>query len=203
MLTHLLHNPLLLEAVRQETAAAFKGAQLVNPDHDYDCSLCPHLEAVWLETLRVSSTGSSVRCINQDTVVGGKLLRRGNKIIIPFRLLHFDEEVYSHGASQFRPERFMEANKGGGGACARGGSWRPFGGGKTVCTGRFVAEHMIKSCVAIILRRFDLSVLGGAHVPRGDECTPGLGIMGLRAGEDFKVKITARASDNQVEENRL
>ncbi|KAK7926635.1 hypothetical protein PG985_003633 [Apiospora marii] len=81
--------------------------------------------------------------------------------------------------------------------------WRPFGRGKTVRTGRFVTEHIIKSCVAIILRRFDLGVLGGAQVPCGDECTPGLGIMGLRVGEDFKVKITARASDNQFEKNRL
>ncbi|KAK8123048.1 hypothetical protein PG984_011718 [Apiospora sp. TS-2023a] len=131
-------------------------------------------------TLRVLSTGSSVRCVNQDTVIGGKLLRRGNKIIIPFRLLHLDEEV----------------SKGGGAARAQGSSRRPFGGGNTVCTGRFVAEHMIKSCVAIILRRFDLSVLDGAQVPRGDEGTPGLGIMGLRAGDDFKVKITARVLDN-------
>ncbi|KAH8893930.1 putative cytochrome p450 [Thozetella sp. PMI_491] len=187
VLTRLLYNPPLLEAVRQETAGAFEGDDLVNPAYLYSHDTCPQLEAVWLETLRVSSSGSSVRCIKKDTVIGGKLLRKGNNILIPSRLLHLDEGVYSQDALQFRPERFLEKS-----ARARGGNWRPFGGGKTICTGRFVAEHMIKSCVSIVLRRFDMSVVGGARIPLGDECTPGLGIMGIRKGEDFKVRLSAR-----------
>lgn len=179
-----------------------------------NCSTAPQLGpvlvAVWLETLHVSSTGSSVRCVKQDTRVGGRLLRRGHRIIIPFRLLHLDEAVYSSDAARFKPERYLAASadpkkddSGGVGDAARalrarGGNWRPFGGGKTICTGRFVAEHMIKSCVAMILHRFDLSVLDGAPIPQGDECTPGLGIMGLRKGEDFKVRITAKKMGSKV-----
>jgi cytochrome P450 len=188
MLAFLLHNPSLIETIRQETAQAFEGGELVNHEHLVDHSLCPHLEAVWLETLRLISNGSAVRCVNEDTVVGDMLFRKGNKVIIPYRLLHMNENAYQQDPEQFIPNRFLEKEN-----RTRGGYWRPFGGGKTLCTGRFVAEQSIKACICTILHRFDLEIIGGAPLPEGDVGTPGLGIMGIKAGEDFSVKISERA----------
>jgi hypothetical protein len=45
----------------------------------------------------------------------------------------------------------------------------------------------------MILHRFHLQIVGDAALPMGDECTPGLGIMGITQDEDFKVRITKRA----------
>ncbi|CAI6088132.1 unnamed protein product [Clonostachys chloroleuca] len=188
MLAFLLHNASLIETIRQETAQAFEGGELVNHEHLVDHSLCPHLEAVWLETLRLISNGSAVRCVNEDTVVGDMLFRKGNKVIIPYRLLHMSENAYKQDPEQFIPSRFLEKEN-----RTRGGYWRPFGGGKTLCTGRFVAEQSIKACVCTILHRFDLEIIGGVPLPEGDVGTPGLGIMGIKAGEDFSVRISERA----------
>lgn len=190
MLTYLLHNPSLIDIVRKETSKAFSGDDVINPRLVSDHDLCPQLEAIWIETLRLSSTGSSVRCIKEDTTIGGKVLRKGSRVLIPFRLLHLNTSVYGADAALFRPARFLGKEH-----RTTGGNWRPFGGGKTLCTGRYVAEHTIKLCVAIILHRFDLSIIGNASLPRGDEGTPGLGIMGLRKGEEFLVSVAARDKD--------
>ncbi|KAK8080335.1 cytochrome p450 [Apiospora hydei] len=190
MMAYILHSPSLVQALRNEIAQAFEGYDLVNPSYVFDKSLCPQLEAVWLETLRLSSSGSSVRCINKDTIIGGKILRKGNKIMIPSRLLHMDDTIYTEDSSLFRPERFLDT-----GNRVRGGWWRPFGGGKSICTGRYVAEHAIKMCVSIILHRFDVRLTDGAHLPQGDEGIPGLGIMGLKKGEDTWDNVSARSFD--------
>lgn len=188
MLTFLLYNPHLIEAVLGETKAAFDAGKLIDPAYLSNHELCPQLESIWLETLRATSTGASVRCVNKDTIIGGRLLRQGNKILIPSRLLHLDGDAWGKSTREFRPKRFLSKKN-----SARGGSWRPFGGGSTLCTGRFVAEHMIKACVTMILHRFHLQIIGDAALPMGDECTPGLGIMGITQDEDFKVRITKRA----------
>ncbi|KAJ8122586.1 hypothetical protein ONZ43_g1254 [Nemania bipapillata] len=126
MLTYILRNPSYIEPLRKETEKAFDGENLVDLDYLHDN--CPLLEAVWFETLRLASNAASVRRVAEDTVIG----------VIPYRLLHFDESVYGNNVLEFKPERFMgPANE----KLTRGDSWRPFGGGKTMCSGRHVAKR--------------------------------------------------------------
>ncbi|KAK0616095.1 putative cytochrome p450 [Bombardia bombarda] len=180
MLTYILHNPHYIPLLRAETAAAFSSSlSLTNPAHLHDS--CPLLEAVWFETLRLASNAASVRRVAADTRIGNNnnnnnnnktiLLRKGNRLMIPYRLLHFDEAVYGPDVHAFCPERFLgKENEG----LTRGASWRPFGGGKTMCSGRHVAKRATLMFLAMVVTR------------------PVLGVMAVKDDEDYVVRVEER-----------
>jgi cytochrome P450 len=150
---------------------------------------CPLLDSLWNETIRMSAYSASVRFITRDTVIGGKILRKGNRLMIPYRQLHFDEEVFGRGIDQFRPERFDEKAN-----LTRSDNWRPFGGGTTMCPGRYVAKRAVMLFVAMLLRKFDLEMVGGPEtpVPDAEQGKPVLGIMSVKEGQDLMVRLTRR-----------
>lgn len=151
---------------------------------------------------------ASVRLVTADTVIGGKLMRQGNRVVVPHRLLHFDAGVFGAEPSTFRPERWMQGqtkSAGGGndqnnsktGAnhnnnLARSSSWRPFGAGKTICSGRFLARFSVTVFVATFLHRFDVQLVGEPPFPKADKSRPLLGTMSIEAGSDFRVRISDR-----------
>ena len=186
MLAYLIENPELLVRIRRETEPAFKAGAL-SVDYLKDC--CPLLDDVWNETLRHSAYSASVRHITEDTVIGGKTLRKGNRLMIPYRQLHFDEGVFGEDAQKFEPARFGKNPK-----LLRSASWRPFGGGITMCPGRYVAKESVAIFIAMALRRFNMEFVKGQVFPQGAEGTPVLGIMNTQDGQDPLVKITPRQS---------
>ncbi|OTB13141.1 hypothetical protein K445DRAFT_65159 [Daldinia sp. EC12] len=186
LLTYLIYNPPLLAAYRQEIEPAFAGHTLVNPFYIQDAANCPQVDAIWHETLRLSGWSASVRLVTQDTVIGGKLMRKGNRVLVPHRLLHFGESLFGERPNEFRPERWQRGN------LSRSSSWRPFGGGKTMCSGRFLARFSVTTFVATLLRRFDLEVVGNPPFPQADEGRPVLGTMSIKEGHDFYVRLLPR-----------
>ncbi|KAL8977952.1 MAG: hypothetical protein Q9205_006351 [Flavoplaca limonia] len=184
MLAYLTQNPRLLEHIRHETEPAFDNGVL---SVDYLKNSCPLLDAIWNETLRHSAYSASVRHITEDTIIGGKTLRKGNRLMIPYRQLHFDESVFGEDAHVFEPERFEKNPK-----LLRSASWRPFGGGITMCPGRHVAKESVAIFIAMVLRRFNIEFVKDQVFPRGAEGTPVLGIMNIEDGEDPLVSITPR-----------
>ncbi|KAL8862408.1 MAG: hypothetical protein Q9178_001417 [Gyalolechia marmorata] len=186
MLAYLIENPQLLARIRRETEPAFKAGAL---SVDYLKDSCPLLDDVWNETLRHSAYSASVRHVTEDTVIGGKTLRKGNRLMIPYRQLHFDEGVFGEDAQNFEPARFEKNPK-----LLRSASWRPFGGGITMCPGRYVAKESVAIFIAIALRRFNMEFVKGQVFPQGAEGTPVLGIMNIQDGQDPLVKISRRGS---------
>ncbi|KAL8851305.1 MAG: hypothetical protein Q9221_003750 [Calogaya cf. arnoldii] len=184
MLAYLIKDPQLLQQIRHETEPAFKAGGL---SVDYLKDSCPILDGVWNETLRHSAFSASVRHITEDTIIGGKTLRKGNRLMIPYRQLHFDKGVFGEDAHSFDPARFEKNPK-----LLRSASWRPFGGGITMCPGRYVAKESVAIFIAIALRRFNFEFVEGQVFPHGAEGTPVLGIMSIQDGEDPLVKITPR-----------
>ena len=182
MLAYILHNPTLIPLIRTEIAPAFNSNTI---DLHYLTSSCPQLKSIWLETLRLSSASASVRFITQDTFIDGKLLRRGNRLMIPYRQLHFNESVFGDDVNSFDPMRFANKEH-----LTRSASWRPFGGGQTLCPGRFVAQQTILSFVAMILHNFDFDLAFPQEFPRADEGRPVLGIMGSL--DDVAIRISRR-----------
>ena len=69
---------------------------------------------------------------------------------VPFE--QFDRAVYGHEDHVFDPDRFLR-NK----TLARGASYRPLGGGTSCCTGRFLAKQEVRTFIALVLHRFELS----------------------------------------------
>lgn len=189
VLTYLLHNPSLLAAFREETAPAFDGDALVDPFYIQDRAKCPQVDAIWHETLRVAGWSASIRLITKDTVIGGKVLRKGNRVVVPHRIQHFDETAFGENTHEFRPERWLKAQN-----LTQSPSWHPFGAGKTLCSGRFLARYTVMSFVATILRRFDIEMVGSPPFPEGDEGRPVLGIISIKEGQDFNVGLTTRVN---------
>ncbi|KFA45830.1 hypothetical protein S40293_09664 [Stachybotrys chartarum IBT 40293] len=194
LLCYLIYNPSLLASFKAETAAAFgPDGELVDPFMIQDPLRCPLVDSVWHETLRMSGWAASVRLITADTVIGGKRMNKGNRVMVPHRLLHFDEGVFGPEPHAFRPERWMhKRGEDGVSSLARSPSWRPFGAGKTMCSGRFLARFSVTTFVATLLRRFDVELLGDAPFPKADEGRPVLGTMSVKEGCDVKVRITAK-----------
>ena len=127
MLAYMLYEPSLLDAIRQETAAAFVSGSL--EVHILEDS-CSRLQGLWLEVLRLTVSSSSVRYITKKTTIGGKCFQSGNVMINPCRQLHFNESVFGKDSSDFDPNRFVN-NK----SLQRSTSWKPFGGGVSLCPG--------------------------------------------------------------------
>ncbi|KAI1451396.1 cytochrome P450 [Annulohypoxylon moriforme] len=187
LLTHLLYDASLFKLIREETEAAWQSGQL---DVKYLCSNCPNLDATFNEVLRLNNTAAAVRVATHETIVGGKVLKKGSMIVMPFRQLHTDENVWGSDVSQFSPTRFLK-NK----SWARHPSFRPFGGGATLCPGQTLARQEVFGFIAILIHRFHLSL--PSKSPKGEKppfpclnsMTPSFGLNGPIKGTDIFVGV--------------
>ena len=136
MIAHILFTPGLAKSIREEIQPAFNADGSFDSNHTYNS--CPRLDSLWLETLRVSATSTTVRNITSNTTVGDKLLQKGTKLFISARQLHFSRFDFGDKVSEFDPNRFIENP-----SLYRSPAFRPFGGGVTQCPGRFLAKHMV------------------------------------------------------------
>lgn len=185
MLSYILFEPALLDIIRDETEPAFQDGAA---NAGYLSSSCPRLKGIWDEMIRVTSFSASVRFLTEDTKIGGKILRKGNRVIIPYRQLHFDDNVFGKDVAEFQSERFIHQP-----SLTRHNSWRPFGGGSTQCPGRFMAHQATVVFVAMVLRRFDVVIHPKTQgFPIAEEGNPVLGLMDLSAGSDLQIKLTRR-----------
>ena len=182
ILAYVLYHPDLVHRIRAETTLAFLDGSV---DINYLNNSCPLLRGVGLETLRLASSSASVRFITQDTRVRDKVLRQGNSLMIPYRQLHFNEAIFGDDVKAFDPERFIKRKD-----LARSPSWRPFGGGQTLCPGRLVAQQTVFIFVAMLLHRFNIEIEMPQKFPSPDEGKPVLGIMGT--DDDLAVRLTPR-----------
>lgn len=182
MLAYIINEPTLMPLIRSETAKAFSDDTL---DVHYLTKACPLLNSIWLETLRHASASASVRFVTQDTTINGKIFRKGSRLMMPYRQLHFDKAVFGEDVREFKPTRFLDQEY-----LARSPSWRPFGGGKTLCPGRYVAQQTVLTFVAMTLWEFDIKLEGGQEFPRADVGKPVLGVMGPL--DDVVIRIQQR-----------
>lgn len=81
LVSHLAHNPSLLDQMRDEVLPAVQGKTV---DETYLLRQCPKLNSLVSETLRLTVTSSLARVVLEPTVVGGKMLKPGNKIMVRF-----------------------------------------------------------------------------------------------------------------------
>ncbi|KAI9043979.1 putative cytochrome p450 [Aspergillus affinis] len=158
LLSFLLFNPQLIDIIREETKPALGNGPV---DLEYLKNSCPQLNAIWMETLRMATSAASFRFLTEDTMVGNKLLRKGNRVLVPSRQLHYDPDAFGDDVQAFNPERFLTGNK-----LTMGRNWKPFGGGKNQYPGRFVAQQQTFLFVTLLLHRFDIEMLPGQSFPR-------------------------------------
>ncbi|KAF4554062.1 Cytochrome P450-like protein 37 [Elsinoe fawcettii] len=162
---------------------------------------CPLLNSVWLETLRTRANGSSTREVMDDTTLDGQyLLKKGSVIQMPSLVIHNDQEVWGASAASFDPRRHLPKMAIEAGADKKSkerqhpSAFRAFGGGTTWCPGRHFAKNEILALVASMISRFDVAPTGAAELP-----WPDLGIEDsdmaaaiMYPGKDMLVDIIAR-----------
>lgn len=186
LLSYMIHNPDLLQAVRKEVAPS------INQDGEVDIhSLLNHsplLDAAFNETLRITSVNSSARKIEAPVVVGGKKLGTDGKIMMPYRQLHLDESVFGPEPRKFNPDRFLKDKD-----LARSPSFKPFGGGSTYCSGRFIAKREVMALVALMVHLYDVRLQDpGQAFPGMDETKPTLGIMDPIKADEVLLVVSPR-----------
>lgn len=121
--------------------------------------------------------------------IGGKELQPGRKLLMPYRQLHIDPAVFGTNADEFDARRFMN-NK----SLERSTSWRPFGGAKTHCPGRFLARREVYMFLTLAIFRFDIRLVPrpGKSVPRfprADRSVPAGGLLPPKAGDDVFIEV--------------
>ncbi|KAI1116626.1 cytochrome P450 [Nemania sp. NC0429] len=190
VLSYLLYDPNLFEQVKTETEAAWRSDD-GKPDIKSLCANSPHLESVLNETLRIKNSAGALRVVVEETQVGTKTLQAGNAILIPFRQLHSNRNVWGPSVDEFDPYRFLKRR-----SLARHPSFRPFGGGGTLCPGRTLAKEQVFGFIAILLHRFDVKLAAGPETqqqqqpfPRLNDLAPSLGIGRPVKGMDVMVYL--------------
>ena len=188
ILSHLLHDPSLLQAIREEISHGIKDD---SPNVPYLIDQCPRLEAIYHEVLRLYMSNSLMRRVTSPTKIGGTVLQSGRNVMVPYRVLHYDEAVWGSNVKDFDPKRFLQ-NK----VLARCPSYRPFGGGQHLCPGRFIAKQAIFTFIALALSRFDICLDdegGDDHpFPQAEDLKPGLATLGPREDDQVIVGCSVR-----------
>jgi cytochrome P450 len=108
-----------------------------------------YLDAVVTETLRLRPViDASERTLTRPRVVAGWELPAGIRVYPAIALVHRREDLYP-GASEFRPERFLEQG-------AESYSWLPFGGGIRRCIGAALAQSEMAEVIRVVVSRVEL-----------------------------------------------
>ena len=129
----------------------------------------PYIRGLWNEALRLGSASAAARVVARDTELEGYVVKRGSVVLLPVRLLHFDEKSFEE-PKKFMPERWIydlppNATEEDRAAVAQKqqrqqANLRSFGGGTGLCSGRFVAELEMLSTVSTMLMLFDIELVG-------------------------------------------
>ncbi|KAH8890157.1 cytochrome P450 [Thozetella sp. PMI_491] len=172
----LAKDPALFQAVRAEVATAYvtdpvTGERLIDPQKMLSL---PLLQSVYIELLRMHVAMHITREITQPTVLCGYELEKGALVQAPSELAHFDEEIWGasgHPASEFWAERhiqYEEVTDETGkvtrvprfALVGRANDFFPYGGGISMCPGRYFAKQEIMLTLAMFASRFDIEFVG-------------------------------------------
>lgn len=194
----LLEHPEALAAVRAEVDQAVardeQGCLLFDPQGRKDQ---PVLDSAILEMLRLCAGGTTIRTVVEpltlELVSGCRCaLRQGDNVAMFPYLSHRDPEVFEEPEA-FRFDRFLGQRgarqffKGG---QRLGFALMPFGGGETMCPGRFLAQSEIKGLVTALLADYELVLPTGQARPPFDLTRSGLGT--LPPASSLRVRLRAR-----------
>ncbi|KAL8707493.1 MAG: hypothetical protein Q9220_007483 [cf. Caloplaca sp. 1 TL-2023] len=118
-----------------------------------DCSL---LASIVQETLRVQSTNASGRVVLKDTILDDKyFLKRDAMLLMPSAELHTNASVWGSSCKEFDPRRFMQQRNDKGSKKAAS-AYRAFGGGSSLCPGRFLSKNEIMIVLVIMVLQYDM-----------------------------------------------
>ncbi|KAF2793410.1 cytochrome P450 [Melanomma pulvis-pyrius CBS 109.77] len=196
MVCQILYDPKLRRRVEEEIAPHMS-KDLSHSGLQDQLNTLPLLNAIYCETLRTTASSISVRDVLEDCFISNVKLQKGSRLIIPFRQMLLDENVFGPDAEVFNPERFLHNP-----ALVKNPSFRPFGGGATFCPGRFVAQQGAVTIVALLLSRLRIALSNpDQKFPIPNETKPCLGILDLK--DDMDVLVTMNEGIGRVRSSKM
>ncbi|KAL4881731.1 cytochrome P450 [Aspergillus karnatakaensis] len=189
LLAHILHDQHLLRSITLEIKPA-NNLDTQAVDHTYLTENCPLLDSLYSEVLRLIVTSPMTRYVSQTSTIGGKTLKEGSKVLIIYRQLHLDRATWGPTPQILQPDRFLHDK-----TLKTKVAYRPWGGGKHVCPGRYLAKKAVFSFIALCLGQYEVELDRTA----GDQAFPGAdlakasGVANIADGEDVMVSVRRRA----------
>lgn len=183
-LAHLLCDP----AARDAVTAEVKERGLA------DLKQLPRLYSTVCESLRLSSESLTIRLVHQDcelALADGQTiaLRAGDRVALCPQVTHRDPEIFAD-PEQFRFDRFLADGK------PRQFYKRgqripiplmPYGGGVSMCPGRFLANNEVMLFVGLALTHLEFELHEQA-LPPFDKSRAGLGVLSPTRGVPCRIR---------------
>lgn len=200
-LMHIFRSPGLLSQLRHEVdhhaitrRTDERGHTVETLNLDRVRRECTLLNSTLHEVLRLYSEIASARLVLEDTLLDNTHLLTRNAIVqIPNTILHQDGKVW--GDTSFRPDRFIDSSEPRpriAQTLTSSTSYRPFGGGNSLCPGRHYAAIEMAGLAALMIWKFDLRAVGEGRLeiptPRQQSVVEGVSPPGW----DVEVDIQAR-----------
>ncbi|KAK8018122.1 cytochrome p450 protein [Apiospora marii] len=190
------------ETIRIGRKSSVSAVEVARAGDGFDC---PMLSVVYQECLRLGSENSSTRLVKEDTLLADTwFLAEGSVLQIAGSVMHADASLWGDNVAGFHPERFLQTDAGSNSSeksTAKQNGFRAFGGGKTLCPGRYFAMNQIQAFVIMVVLQFDLQPLSGdrlkvpkkndkvlpVHILEPEE--PVLARLQLRSGWDSTLDV--------------
>ncbi|KAH8892366.1 cytochrome P450 [Thozetella sp. PMI_491] len=182
---YLLFHPDLLAAIREEILPFPEHCTTLASLHSHLAN-SKHFSSLYHEVLRLVDSPISIReSTRADTSLSPGPLPAKAVLMLAHRQLLMDDTVWGPEVTRFNPERFLHDEK-----LLRSKSYTPFGGGSLLCPGRFMARGEIMVFIALLIRRFDITVVSRC-LPRIDpRSNAGVGILGAKKGDDLVLLLS-------------
>lgn len=187
ILNFLLFRREMYERLRQEILAVYSDPAEA-PDTDKLTQNCPFLNAVVEESLRLMNGGESVRIVTAPEGIkfGDKVIPCGGRIFAPRLQLHTNPDAWPE-AESFQPDRWLAKE-----VVGKREHYKPFGGGATMCPGRFLAKSSIRCFLAVAMTRFEMELEPGQVQAEVKVDEPVQGPMFPKDGMDVLVRVRRR-----------
>jgi len=122
----------------------------------------PYLQAVMKEALRIhSATGLPLWRVvpHGGAEISGRFFPEATVIGVNTWVAHFNEDVFGKDAKQFRPERWIEAEKEDGERLKEMEAYyMPFGLGSRTCLGKHISILEMSKLIPQLVRKFDFEL---------------------------------------------
>lgn len=129
---------------------------------------CPLFNGTWQETLRSTTCGISSRIVTRDILLNDRFLLKKDAVVeLPNNATHSSPDLWGRSVERFNPRRFLKPNvsdppltseekAAGDKHKIPRATFRPFGGGTSLCAGRHQASNQLLGAMAMFCAGFDV-----------------------------------------------
>jgi cytochrome P450 len=168
-MTFLMKNPKAMRKAQEEVRNLFGNKGFVDED---DVQQLPYLKAVVKETMRLQPTAPLLipRETTKECCVGGYEIPAKTLVYVSAWAVGRDPEAWEN-PYEFNPDRFLGSS-----IDLKGNDFEliPFGAGRRICPGIFIALATVELSLANLLHKFDWEMPSGVEDIDMDDVLPGI-----------------------------